>query len=199
MILFVCLFVCLFTYAQYSYDANEHMLNVRLTVEWNDDRVFDDIYGFDGELLFIQTKYGFCPLQRFCLVSVSSGSQSPYISICIYFQLVFATDSVDFSGFKKLKTKQNPSVLFCYYCKVKMQYVQISNVIDTSIKHQMSGQSTLMVKGCMDIMFDIHLQLLKSIDHLLISGIFQGKRKQFVCNLKCTHLVFTSWGRCKGV
>ena len=39
--------------------------------------------------------------------------------------------------------------------KVKMQYVQISNIIDTSIKRPISGQSTLLVKGCMDIMFDM--------------------------------------------
>ena len=32
--------------------------------------------------------------------------------------------------------------------KVKMQYVQISNIIDTSIKHQISNQSTPMIKGC---------------------------------------------------
>ncbi len=35
--------------------------------------------------------------------------------------------------------------------KVKTQYVQISNIIDTSIKHPISGQSTPMVKGCMDM------------------------------------------------
>ncbi len=35
--------------------------------------------------------------------------------------------------------------------KIKTQYVQISNIIDTSIKHPISGQSTPMVKGCMDI------------------------------------------------
>ena len=38
--------------------------------------------------------------------------------------------------------------------QVKTQYVQISNMIDTSIKHPISGQSTPMGKGCMD-MFDI--------------------------------------------
>ena len=36
------------------------------------------------------------------------------------------------------------------------------------------------------------LQFLKSIDRLLISsGIFQYKRKQFLCNLKCIYYVFT--------
>ncbi len=39
--------------------------------------------------------------------------------------------------------------------KVKTQYWQISNIIDTSIKHQISGQSTPMVKRCMDIMVDM--------------------------------------------
>ncbi len=34
---------------------------------------------------------------------------------------------------------------------IKMQYVQISNITGTSIKHAISGQSTLVVKGCIDI------------------------------------------------
>ncbi len=56
--------------------------------------------------------------------------------------------------------------------KVKMQYVQISNLIDTSIKYPISGQSISTVNGCMDIMFDIvdtavPLVQLKSTDHLL--------------------------------
>ena len=38
--------------------------------------------------------------------------------------------------------------------KVKMQYVQIQNKLDTSIKHEISSQSTSMLKGCM-YMFDI--------------------------------------------
>ncbi len=37
---------------------------------------------------------------------------------------------------------------------------------------------------------------MKSTDRLLISsGIFQGKRKYFVCNLKCTYCIFTLWDR----
>ena len=39
--------------------------------------------------------------------------------------------------------------------KVKRQYVQIKNIVDTAIKHQISGQSTSIPKGCMYIMFDI--------------------------------------------
>ncbi len=39
--------------------------------------------------------------------------------------------------------------------KVKTQYVQISNIIDTSIKRLISDQSTPMVKSCMYIMFDV--------------------------------------------
>ena len=40
--------------------------------------------------------------------------------------------------------------------KVKTQYVQISNILDTSIQHPISGPSTPMVKGRMDIiMFDM--------------------------------------------
>ena len=35
--------------------------------------------------------------------------------------------------------------------KVKTQYVQISNIIDTSFKHPISGQSISLIKGCMDI------------------------------------------------
>ena len=38
--------------------------------------------------------------------------------------------------------------------QVKTQYLQILNVIDTSIKHAISGQSTPMAKGWMD-MFDM--------------------------------------------
>ena len=41
------------------------------------------------------------------------------------------------------------SIILLY--KVKMQYVQVLNIVDTSIKHQISGQSTPMVKGCMHI------------------------------------------------
>ena len=50
-------------------------------------------------------------------------------------------------------TKSGPKWHLSY--KVKTQYVQISNNIDTSIKHAISGQSTPKVKGCMDIMFDM--------------------------------------------
>ena len=35
--------------------------------------------------------------------------------------------------------------------KVRRQYVQISNIIDTSITHTISGHSTPMVTGCMDL------------------------------------------------
>ncbi len=44
-------------------------------------------------------------------------------------------------------------ILLAY--KVKTQYVQISNIIDTSSKRPISGQSTPMVKDCMDIMYDM--------------------------------------------
>ena len=37
--------------------------------------------------------------------------------------------------------------------KVKTQYVQISNIVDTSIKHPISDQSTTVVKGYMDISY----------------------------------------------
>ncbi len=47
-----------------------------------------------------------------------------------------------------------PFVIYFLLYKVKRQYVQISEIIDTSIKRAISGQSTLMVKGCIDIMFD---------------------------------------------
>ncbi len=35
--------------------------------------------------------------------------------------------------------------------KVKKQYVQLYNIVDTSIKHQISGHSTSMLKGCMRV------------------------------------------------
>ncbi len=39
--------------------------------------------------------------------------------------------------------------------KVKTQYVQILNIVDTSIKHTMPGQSTSMLKDMDIIMFDM--------------------------------------------
>ena len=39
--------------------------------------------------------------------------------------------------------------------QVKTQYLQIFSIIDTSIKRAISGQSTPMVKGCIDIMLDM--------------------------------------------
>ena len=55
----------------------------------------------------------------------------------------------------------------------------IKHIVDTFIKHPISSQSTIMVKGCMYIMFDMvdtSFDLWKSIDRLLISsGIFPGK------------------------
>ncbi len=38
---------------------------------------------------------------------------------------------------------------------VKTQYPQIWNIVDTSIKRQISSQSTNGVKGCMYIMFNV--------------------------------------------
>ncbi len=35
--------------------------------------------------------------------------------------------------------------------QVKTQYLQIENIVDTSIKYQISGKSTTVVKGCMYI------------------------------------------------
>ncbi len=79
-------------------------------------------------------------------------------------------------GIKKTCYKVAVCMLLSY--KVKTQYVQVSNIIDTFSKHPISGKSTPLVKGCMYIFGRYCLQLLKSIDHLLISlGIFQGKRK----------------------
>ncbi len=39
----------------------------------------------------------------------------------------------------------------CLPYQVKTQYLQIYNRVDTSIKHQISGQSTTVVKACMYI------------------------------------------------
>ncbi len=58
------------------------------------------------------------------------------------------------------------------------------------------GQSTSMLKGCMDTclilsILPLSLQLWQSIDHLLISsGVFQGKRKYSVFDLKCAYCIF---------
>ncbi len=42
-----------------------------------------------------------------------------------------------------------------------MQYVQILNIVDTSIKRAISGQSTPMAKGC------THGQMLDMVDNIL--------------------------------
>ncbi len=39
--------------------------------------------------------------------------------------------------------------------QVKTQCLKILNIIDTSIKHAISCHSTPMVKGCIDIIFDM--------------------------------------------
>ncbi len=39
--------------------------------------------------------------------------------------------------------------------QVKMQYLQIQNIVDTSIKCQISDKSTTVVKGCMYICFNV--------------------------------------------
>ena len=51
---------------------------------------------------------------------------------------------------ERIKEKEGSGRLYLLY-KVKTQYVQNINVIDTSIKCPNSGQSTPMVKGCMNI------------------------------------------------
>ncbi len=60
----------------------------------------------------------------------------------------------------------NPSLL----TPGTLLYVQISNIIDTSIKHPISGQSTPMLKSCMDIMLgiiDAAFSYWKAFIHLL--------------------------------
>ena len=64
------------------------------------------------------------------------------------------------------KTCQSPSLNTVTFCalehtwltfqlyKVKTQYVQTSNIVDISIKHPISGESTPILKGCM-YMFDM--------------------------------------------
>ncbi len=39
----------------------------------------------------------------------------------------------------------------CLPSQVKTQYLQVKNIVDTSIKHQISGQSTAVIKGSMYI------------------------------------------------
>ena len=46
-----------------------------------------------------------------------------------------------------------PICSICLPYKVKMQYVQISNIIDTSIKRTISGQPSPMVKGYNDVSY----------------------------------------------
>ena len=65
--------------------------------------------------------------------------------------------------------------------QLKTQYLQILNVVDTSIKRQISGQSTTVVKGCMYITFDTVDTSFRYWRTLIVCnffhwGIFQGKR-----------------------
>ena len=52
-------------------------------------------------------------------------------------------------------TPQDSYDWLCLPYQVKTQYLQILSIIDTSIKRIISDQSTPMVKGSMDIMFDM--------------------------------------------
>ncbi len=73
---------------------------------------------------------------------------------------------------------------------VKMQYVQISNIIDTSIKHPISITSTPMVKGCMDIVWYGRYWILKVIEeHWLSPESSKVERKYFTWNLKYTYCI----------
>ena len=68
--------------------------------------------------------------------------------------------------------------------EVKTQYVQISSIIDISIKRWILGQSTPVVKGSMDIglyliMVDTAI-VIESIDRLIISsGFFQAIKSSY--------------------
>ena len=68
--------------------------------------------------------------------------------------------------------------------------MQISNIVDISIKCQVSGQSASMVKGYIFIYSysRCFLYLWRSIDRLLISEF--SKTKQSTLRLKCTYYVF---------
>ena len=64
--------------------------------------------------------------------------------------LIVVFDSCGLSAWAKKKKKEKKK-------EVRMQYVQIWNIVDTSIsiKHQISGQCTSMLKGYMYMCFDI--------------------------------------------
>ena len=87
------------------------------------------------------------------------------VSLCLtpHISYVIITDSVMYSDDKLCDI--NTELPY----KVKTKYVQISNMIHTSVKLSISGKSTQMVKGCMDTFWYVRycLQLLKSIDRLL--------------------------------
>ena len=55
-----------------------------------------------------------------------------------------------------------------------MQYVQISNIIDTSIRCLISGQSTAMVKGCMAICLIWLILLLVIVEHWLSAYLLRN-------------------------
>ena len=51
----------------------------------------------------------------------------------------------------------------------------MSKMLDTSIQRPISSQSISMVKGCMDIMFDMVYTAFKYWRALIVSGIFKVK------------------------
>ncbi len=61
--------------------------------------------------------------------------------------------------------------------KVKTQYVQISNILDTSIKHTISYQSTSMAKGCINIMYGMVDTTFSYWGALIICQFFQESSK----------------------
>ena len=84
--------------------------------------------------------------------------------------------------------------------KVKMQYLQIYYIVDTSISCQISHQSAFILKGCMYIwnnLVDTAFSYGRGLIIILLntSGISQEKRKCSACDLKSRYCVFTLWGR----
>ncbi len=80
--------------------------------------------------------------------------------------------------------------------KVKSQYVQIQNIVDISLKRQISDQSTSMLKCCMYIMFYmvstpfINAFMEEHWSSANSSAIFSRRKKYSPCDLICTYCVF---------
>ena len=107
----------------------------------------------------------------FCLIPHISVVQSRKI-FCL---TVFPFQNIYFVE-NPIKNKQFKRYTCSTAIQSKMQYVEISNIIDTilPLKHPISGQSTPMVKDCMDIFLIWEILLLVIEEHYSSAKFFRN-------------------------